>query len=156
MEMNTYNFKNFVNVGVKILDKNIDTTLPKYETAHSSGMDIRTVETKTINPDETVIFRTNIAFDIPLGYDIKIYSRSGLAARNSIFVLNAPAVIDKDYVGEIMIILHNVGKYPVIINSGDRIAQCILEQKHNMVLSTVDELPLTERGDGGFGSTGLK
>jgi dUTP pyrophosphatase len=119
-------------------------------------MDIRTVETKTINPNETVIFRTNIAFDIPVGYDIKIYSRSGLAAKRSIFVLNAPAVIDKDYVGEIMIILHNAGKESATLNAGDRIAQCILEQKNNMVLNTIDELPLTERGDNGFGSTGLK
>ena len=144
---------------VKILVKKFDQKikLPVYKTPGSSGMDlIANIKKKIIiNPGKTAIIPTGIAVAIPKNYEIQIRPRSGLAAKNSISVLNTPGTVDSDYRGEIKIILINLGKKSFIINSGDRVAQMILCPIAKGKLREVKTLPKTFRGKGGFGSTGM-
>ena len=139
---------------IKRLSK--DVILPKYETEGSSGMDLAANIEKTIEikPGKTAIIPTGIAISIPLNFEIQIRPRSGLAAKNSISVLNTPGTIDSDYRGEIKVILFNHGKSDFLINNKDRIAQMILTPVIKMDLEETDDLPETIRGEGGFGSTG--
>ena len=143
-----------VKILVKKFDKNIK--LPTYETSGSSGMDLVAYTKKKIiiNPSRTAIIPTGIALAIPKNYEIQIRPRSGLAAKNSISVLNTPGTIDSDYRGEIKIILINLSKKRFIVKSGDRIAQMILCPIAKGKLREVKNLPKTIRGKGGFGSTG--
>ena len=139
---------------IKKLDKNIN--LPQYKTRYSSGMDLiaNINETITIQPGKKSIIPTGIAVSIPLEYEVQIRPRSGLAAKNSIGVLNSPGTIDADYRGEIKVILINLGNSSFKINKNDRIAQMILCPIAKAEFEEVDELPDTKRGEGGFGSTG--
>ena len=143
-----------VKILVKKFDKNIK--LPAYKTTGSSGMDlVAYIKSKvTINPGKTATIPTGIAIAIPKNYEVQIRPRSGLAAKNSISVLNTPGTIDSDYRGEIKIILINLGKKPFVIKSGDRVAQMILCPVMKAELKEVNILPKTVRGKGGFGSTG--
>ena len=145
---------------VKILVKKFDQKikLPVYKTPGSSGMDlIANIKKKIIiNPGKTAIIPTGIAVAIPKNYEIQIRPRSGLAAKNSISVLNTPGTVDSDYRGEIKIILINLGKKSFIINSGDRVAQMILCTIAKCKIKEVKTLPKTFRNKGGFGSTGKK
>ena len=139
---------------IKKLDKNIN--LPQYKTRYSSGMDLiaNINETITIQPGKKSIIPTGIAVSIPLEYEVQIRPRSGLAAKNSIGVLNSPGTIDADYRGEVKVILINLGNSSFKINKNDRIAQMILCPIAKAEFEEVDELPDTKRGEGGFGSTG--
>ena len=141
---------------IKRLSKNIE--LPKYETNGSSGMDLTAnIEQQIkIEPGKTSIIPTGISVSIPKDFEIQIRSRSGLAAKSQISVLNSPGTIDADYRGELKIILFNHGDKDFIINSGDRIAQMVLVPILKMEFKEVDCLPNTIRGQGGFGSTGKK
>ena len=143
---------------VKILVKKIykNIKLPAYKTSGSSGMDLLAYIKKkiTINPNKTAIVPTGIALAIPKNYEIQIRPRSGLAANKGISVLNTPGTIDSDYRGEIKIILINLSKKLFIVESGDRIAQMILCPVAKGKLQEVKNLPKTQRGKGGFGSTG--
>ena len=141
---------------IKRLSKKI--VLPKYETSGSSGMDLAAYIDKPINlePGQTSIIPTGISLSIPKNYEIQIRPRSGLAAKNQISVLNTPGTIDADYRGEIKIILINLGKKSFKIEKGDRIAQMVLSPVIQAKIKEVDDLDITERGIGGFGSTGLK
>ena len=145
---------------VKILVKKFDQKikLPVYKTPGSSGMDlIANIKKKIIiNPGKTAIIPTGIAVAIPKNYEIQIRPRSGLAAKNSISVINTPGTVDSDYRGEIKIILINLGKKSFIINSGDRVAQMILCPIAKCKIKEVKTLPKTFRNKGGFGSTGKK
>ncbi len=143
-----------VKILVKKFDKNIK--LPAYKTSGSSGMDlVAHIKKKIIiNPGKTAIISTGIAVAIPKNYEIQIRPRSGLAAKNSISVLNTPGTIDSDYRGEIKIILINLSQKSFIVKSGDRIAQMILCPVVKGKLKEVKNLPNTVRGSGGFGSTG--
>ena len=143
-----------IKILVKKFDKNIK--LPTYKTTGSSGMDlVAYIKSKvTINPGKTAMIPTGIAIAIPKNYEVQIRPRSGLAAKNSISVLNTPGTIDSDYRGEIKIILINLGKKSFVIKSGDRVAQMMLCPVMKAKLKEVNILPKTVRGKGGFGSTG--
>jgi dUTP pyrophosphatase len=144
----------------KIQIKKLSTTvsIPKYETPGSSGMDIAAhIENNIIiSPGENALVPTGFSISIPIGYEVQIRPRSGLAFKKNITVLNTPGTIDADYRGEIKVILINLGKEKFIIENGDRIAQMIICPVIQLDLEEVKELSDTERGSGGFGSTGTK
>jgi|TARA_B110000444_G_scaffold250421_1_gene276742 dUTP pyrophosphatase len=141
---------------IKRLSKNI--SLPKYETDGSSGMDLSAnIENEIeIEPGKSLIIPTGLAVSIPKNFEIQIRPRSGLAAKNQISVLNTPGTIDADYRGELKVILINLGEKKFKIEKGLRIAQMILCPVIKATLREVNELEETERGTGGFGSTGTK
>jgi len=145
---------------VKILIKktNKEVITPKYKTNGSSGVDLSAFLDKkvVIKPNSSELIPTGLQVAIPEELEIQIRPRSGLAAKESIGVLNSPGTIDSDYRGELKIILFNHGNKDFIINNGDRIAQMILVPILKMEFEEVDSLPDTIRGQGGFGSTGKK
>lgn len=129
----------------------------KYETPGSSGADIRANETVTIKPNSWEIVSTGIMVNIPSeDYEIQIRSRSGLAAKKGIFVLNSPGTVDSDYLGELKVILYNLGKEDFVVIEGDRIAQIVVckVSKANFLPRFTSNKRETSRGSGGFGSTG--
>ena len=139
---------------VKKLDPNVE--LPKYKTEGSSGLDLMAFIDNPIkiSPNTSALVPTGISVAISNDLEIQIRPRSGLAAKSSVTVLNAPGTIDSDYRGEIKIILFNHGKEDFIIKNKDRVAQMILVPIIKIEFEEVDELPNTIRGSGGFGSTG--
>ena len=145
---------------VKILIKRLSSkvTMPQYKTIGASGMDIAAFLDNEIliKPSEKKIIPTGIKLKIPKGYEIQIRPRSGLAANNDITVLNTPGTIDSDYRGEIKVILFNHGKNIFKVENGLRIAQMVLCPVIEANLSEVEIIDETERGEGGFGSTGTK
>ena len=147
--------KKRVMVLYKKFDESKKVFIPEYKTEGSSGLDLSSVEDVVLFPRQTKMVSTNLSVEIPEGYEIQIRPRSGLAAKHSITVLNAPGTIDSDYRGEIKVILHNLGTYDFNISKGDRIAQMVLAKVEKMKLFE-SELSETERNEGGFGSTGNK
>ena len=145
---------------IKILIKRLskEISLPKYETNGSSGMDLAAnVEADiSIDPGKTAIIPTGFSLSIPKGFEVQIRPRSGLAAKQKISVLNTPGTIDADYRGEIKVILINLGKETFKVEKGLRIAQMVVCPIVQAQLKEVDDLSETERGKGGFGSTGAK
>ena len=141
---------------IKRLSKNIE--IPKYETIGSSGMDLSAHIEKQIKiePGKTSIIPTGISVSIPKNFEIQIRSRSGLAAKSQISVLNSPGTIDADYRGELKVILINLGNKTFVVERGARIAQMVLCPVVKAKFKEVDKLDDTDRGSGGFGSTGLK
>ena len=141
---------------IKRLSKKVQ--LPKYETSGSSGMDLTAnIESNIIiSPGETATIPTGISLAIPKGFEIQIRPRSGLAAKQKITVLNTPGTIDADYRGEIKVILINLGQESFKVEKGLRIAQMVVCPVMQAQLKEVDDLNETERGKGGFGSTGTK
>ena len=143
---------------VKVLLKKLDSSveLPSYKTDGASGMDLMAFIKEPINlkPYTSCLVPTGISVAFSDGFEIQIRPRSGLAAKNSISVLNTPGTIDSDYRGEIKVILFNHGSNDFLINNKDRIAQMVLTPVVKMELEETDDLPNTVRGDGGFGSTG--
>ena len=143
---------------VKVLVKKLDAKvkLPEYKTIGSSGMDLMALVKEPINlkPNSSCLVPTGLAVAFSSDFEIQIRPRSGLAAKNSISVLNTPGTIDSDYRGEIKVVLFNHGKSDFLINNKDRIAQMILTPVIKMDLEETDDLPETIRGEGGFGSTG--
>ena len=145
---------------VKILIKKTskEVITPKYKTDGSSGVDLSAFLEKevVIKPNSSDLIPTGLQVAIPEEFEIQIRPRSGLAAKESIGVLNSPGTIDSDYRGELKIILFNHSNKDFIINNGDRIAQMVLVPILKMEFEEVDSLPNTVRGQGGFGSTGKK
>ena len=141
---------------IKRLSKEIN--LPKYETDGSSGMDLSANINSNIEiePGDSTIIPTGISVSIPKNFEIQIRPRSGLAAKNQISVLNTPGTIDADYRGEIKVILINLGKKKFILEKGSRIAQMVLCPIAKAKIREVENLEKTDRGSGGFGSTGTK
>ncbi len=145
---------------LKIVNKSNNEN-PKYESLGASGFDLRAnLENPIILKSlERYAIPTGLYFDIPTGYEIQVRPRSGLAAKNGITILNSPGTVDSDYTGEIKIILANLSKDDFIINNGDRIAQGVLATVLNNTIfkfEFVDEIEkITERGESGFGSTGI-
>jgi dUTP pyrophosphatase len=131
---------------------------PKYETLGSSGMDVAAYikQDIIINPGDKVVIPTGFSLSIPRGYEVQIRPRSGLAAKKGMTVLNTPGTIDSDYRGEIKVILINLGKDEFIVKNGERIAQMVFCPIKQVIMEEVKELPETERGIGGFGSTGTR
>ena len=144
----------------KILIKRLskEVPLPKYETSGSSGMDLAANINANIeiSPGKTAIVPTGLALSIPKGFEVQIRPRSGLAANQKISVLNTPGTIDADYRGEIKVILINLGQESFKVEKGLRIAQMVVCPVIQAQLKEVDDLNETERGKGGFGSTGTK
>ena len=131
--------------------------LPSYETLLSAGMDIKAniSEAVTLNPLERVIIKTGLFISLPKGLEAQVRPRSGLAAKKGITVLNSPGTIDADYRGEIGVILINLSQDRFTINNGERIAQLVIAKHEQVKWKEVTILDETDRGDGGFGSTGV-
>ena len=144
-------------MNVKIINKS-KHDLPNYSTKAAAGMDLRANINKeiTLKPLERKIIKTGIFIELPIGYEAQVRPRSGLAFKKGITVLNSPGTIDADYRGEVGVILVNLSSVEFIIEDGERIAQMVItkhEQAEWIEVATLDE---SERGVGGFGSTGLK
>ncbi len=135
-----------------------DLALPGYETGSAAGMDIRAALVKpiTLNPGERTLIPTGLQMALPEGYEAQIRPRSGLAIRNGITMLNSPGTIDADYRGEVKVIAINHGQDEFVINHGDRIAQMVIAPVIQLPIKEVSELDETDRGEGGFGSTGIQ
>lgn len=130
--------------------------LPAYQSMGASGFDIRAQmsETFVLKPGERAMIPTGLSFEIPMGFEIQARPRSGWAAKEGLTVLNTPGTIDADYRGEVKIILINLGKEPITIKDQDRVAQLVIAPVILAEFNLVEELGTTERGAGGFGSTG--
>lgn len=143
-----------VPVLLKRLAGSEDLPLPAYATAGAAGMDVVSAEDVTIATGARHAVATGLSVAIPAGYEIQVRPRSGLALKHGITVANAPGTIDSDYRGEVKVILINHGEEPFAIRRGDRIAQLVLAPVTRATWLEVAELDETERGEGGFGSTG--
>jgi dUTP pyrophosphatase len=141
-------------VQIKRLPNGAGLPLPAYATSGAAGMDIVSAEQVTIAPGARHAVATGLAVAIPEGYEIQVRPRSGLALKHGISVPNTPGTIDSDYRGELKVILINLGDEPFAIARGDRIAQLVLAPVVQAAWDEVDELDATDRGEGGFGSTG--
>lgn len=132
--------------------------LPHYETLASAGMDLRAniTEPITLKSLERAIVPTGIFIELPIGYEAQVRPRSGLAAKKGITVLNAPGTVDADYRGEVGVILVNLSADDFTIENGERIAQMVIAKHERAEWVKVDSLSVTDRGSGGFGSTGTQ
>lgn len=140
-------------VPLKKLDSRAAT--PRHATKDAAGVDLQAAWTFMLAPGETRLVQTHVAVAIPEGYVGLLCSRSGLAVKRSVFVLNSPGIIDADYRGELGVVLHNASKEHQRFDAGDRIAQLVIVQYAKVTFIDTDELPETVRGEGGFGSTGV-
>lgn len=140
-------------VKVKRLDKEIP--LPKYAYHGDAGMDVCSKINYILPPGEHSVIPTGLSFAIPEGYEMQVRPRSGLAAKQRVTILNSPGTIDQGYRGELGVVLMNHGKIPFEIKKGDRIAQIVFSKVETTELIETEELPPTERGKGGFGSSGI-
>lgn len=144
-------------MNIKIINKS-NHALPHYETIASAGMDLRAniLENITLNSMERKIVPTGLFIELPIGFEAQVRPRSGLAAKKGVTVLNAPGTVDADYRGEIGVILINLSKEPFVIENGERIAQLIIAKHERAEWLEAELLTETTRGEGGFGSTGVK
>ena len=144
-------------VKIKIVNRGRQQ-LPAYATELSAGMDLRANidESITLNPMERCIIPTGLYIALPPGYEAQVRPRSGLAFKHGITVLNSPGTIDADYRGEIGVLLINLSTEPFVITEGERIAQMVIARHEQVQFEVVEELDQTERGEGGYGHTGVK
>lgn len=142
---------------VKIINQS-KHALPAYETSSSAGLDVRANLTEPIElkPLERALVKTGLFMEIPAGFECQVRPRSGLAFKNGITVLNSPGTIDADYRGEVGVILINLSNDTFVIQDGERIAQLVFAKVEQAEWKVANELSETERGAGGFGSTGVK
>lgn len=142
---------------IKIINKS-SHELPNYETIASAGMDLRAniMESIVLKPLERAIVKTGLFIELPIGFEAQVRPRSGLAAKKGITVLNSPGTVDADYRGEIGVILVNLSNEDFTIENGERIAQLVIAKHERAEWIHVEELSETSRGEGGFGSTGVK
>nr|WP_294934617.1 dUTP diphosphatase [uncultured Flavobacterium sp.] len=142
---------------IRIINKS-QHPLPNYETNASAGMDLRAniIEPITLQPLERALVKTGLFIELPIGYEAQVRPRSGLAFKKGITVLNSPGTVDADYRGEIGVILVNLSNETFVIENGERIAQLIIAKHERATWEEVIELSETSRGEGGFGSTGVK
>ena len=142
---------------VKVINKGANP-LPAYATALSAGLDVRAdnAEPIVLKPLGRAMVPTGLYLEIPAGYEVQVRPRSGLAIKKGVTVLNAPGTIDADYRGEVCVILVNLGAEDFVVERGERIAQLVLARHEVIEWEEVSELADTERGAGGFGSTGAK
>lgn len=144
------------NITVKIINKS-DNPLPHYATSGSSGLDLRADIAQEIVLDslERALIPTGLYIELPEGYEAQIRPRSGLAAKQGLTCLNSPGTVDADYRGELKVIMVNLSKEKQVIRHGERIAQMVIQQVAQVILTEVKEISETERGEGGFGHTGV-
>lgn len=142
---------------IKIINKS-QHELPNYETIASAGMDLRASiqEPITLQPLERTLVKTGLFIELPIGFEAQVRPRSGLAFKKGITVLNSPGTVDADYRGEIGVILVNLSNEAFVIENGERIAQLIIAKHERAEWIQVQDLSETSRGEGGFGSTGVK
>ena len=142
---------------IKIINKS-QHDLPSYETIASAGMDLRANlnEPIILKSLERIIIKTGLFIELPIGYEAQVRPRSGLAAKKGITILNSPGTVDADYRGEIGVILVNLSNEDFVIENGERIAQLIIAKHERAEWIECQELSETSRGEGGFGSTGVK
>lgn len=149
-----------VPIEFKYLDHGTDLPIPEYETSASSGMDLRAAVPENapiiLKSGEVALIPTGFAMALPAGFEAQVRPRSGLAAKHAVSVLNTPGTIDADYRGEVKVILTNFGPEPFTVERGMRIAQMIIAPVTTANWRVVETLSETERGSGGFGSTGKK
>ena len=142
-------------IEVPVVNEECLNTVPTYATEHASGVDLKAAEDIIIQPSEVKMIRTGLYVAVPEGWEIQIRSRSGLALKKQIIVLNQPGTVDADYRGPMNVILFNGGKYDFEIKVGDRIAQAVLCPVGKIIWNLVSTLDETKRNTGGFGSTGV-
>ncbi len=141
---------------VKIINKS-HHALPAYQTEASAGMDLRAclTESLTLKPTERLLIPTGLSIELPVGYEAQIRPRSGLAYKHGITVLNSPGTIDADYRGELRVLLVNLSNKDFVVNDGERIAQMVTATHAQVEWLEDEKLSETERGSGGYGSTGV-
>ena len=143
---------------VKRLPHGEGLPLPAYQSAQAAGLDVVAAVPRsapvTLEPRERALIPTGFALEMPVGYEGQIRPRSGLAIKHGVSLLNSPGTIDADYRGELMVIVINQGKEPFTVQRGDRIAQLVVAPVSQVEIAEAEELGLTARGQGGFGSTG--
>lgn len=149
---------NIMQTNVKIKKLNPAATIPTYGTEFAAGADLYacTDESITINPGETQFIHTGLAMEIPEGLVGLIYARSGMACKKGVAPANKVGVIDSDYRGEIIVALYNHSETPLVVNNGERVAQIVYAPYYHAQFTEVSELEDSVRGEGGFGSTGVK
>lgn len=142
---------------VRIINRS-GNQLPQYATALAAGMDVRAAndEPVALAPMQRAVIPTGLFLEIPAGYEVQVRPRSGLAAKKGVTVLNAPGTIDADYRGEVCVILVNLGSETFVVEKGERIAQLVLARHERIEWEESESLEESERGAGGFGSTGIK
>lgn len=142
---------------VRVLNKGRQP-LPAYATPQSAGMDLRADidEPVTLHPMERRLIPTGLHIALPAGFEAQIRPRSGLALKHGVTVLNTPGTVDADYRGELMVLLINLGDRDFVVNAGERIAQMVITRHENADFIIVEELDETERGEGGYGHTGVR
>ncbi|MEE2749997.1 MAG: dUTP diphosphatase [Myxococcota bacterium] len=145
-------------LSLRVLPHGTGLPLPAYETAGAAGLDLRAaLDTPlVIEPGERVRVPTGLQMEIPLGFEGQVRARSGLAWRNGLAVINAPGTIDADYRGEVQVLLVNLGTEAFTVKRGERVAQLVIAPVVQADITVVEALPETERGSGGFGSTGTR
>jgi dUTP pyrophosphatase len=155
---NYITMSNLLQIKVKKLPHSEGLPLPSYGTLHSAGVDLLAAVSENIilKPMERFLIPTGIAISLPIGYEAQVRSRSGLASKNGVIVINSPGTIDPDYRGEIFVSIINLGDKSFIVERGMRIAQMIISQFSQVSWNIVEDLDETDRSTGGFGSTGLK
>lgn len=150
----------FPSIPVKVLRMSDDVQMPEYATDGAAGFDLRAffaeVSSVVIPAGSTTLIPTGLKMAIPYGYELQVRSRSGLSLKQSVVVMNSPGTVDSDYRGEIGVILHNAGNAPFEVRRGDRIAQAVVCPVYQASFQEVQSLDETARGQGGFGSTGVK
>jgi len=142
-------------VKVKIQKIHEDAVLPEYIHLGDAGADLFSVENYIVNPGERILVNTGIKLEIPEGYEGQIRSKSGLALKHGIKVLNSPGTVDSAYRGEICVILINLGQELYKVKKGEKVAQLVINQVERAIFQESESLEATLRGEGGFGSTGL-
>ena len=144
-------------IKIKVINRG-HQPLPEYATEQSAGMDLRAnIDSPiTLHPLERRLIPTGLHIALPVGYEAQVRPRSGLALKKGITVLNSPGTIDADYRGEIMVLLINLSNDDFVVNDGERIAQMVIAAHEQGQFETVTELDTTERGEGGYGHTGVK
>ncbi len=145
-----------IEVKIRRLPGNTDLPLPAYQTKDAVGMDVHAAVTSDVSvaPGEVAGIPCGFAMAVPPGFEAQVRPRSGLAAKNAVSVANAPGTIDPDYRGEVKVLLINHGRTPFVVTRGMRIAQLLVVPVPRVAWVEVDELPATDRGEGGFGHTG--
>jgi dUTP pyrophosphatase len=143
-------------IQVQVKKINQSAEIPKYMTTGSAGCDVKAClpQPLEILPGKRAAVPTGLAFGIPEGYEVQVRPRSGLSIKQGLTVVNSPGTIDSDYRGEVMVLMINLGAEPVRLQHGDRIAQLVIKKVEQIQWESVDDLSQTDRGAGGFGSTG--
>lgn len=143
-----------MHTSIRIKKLHPEATVPRYATPGAAGFDLCVSQETTVLPERCTLIPTGLAFELPPGYCMQIIPRSGLSRDYHGYVANSPGLIDSDYRGEVKILFYNKGPVPLVFSKGRRIAQGVILQHAQCAFRVAQELTETERGDGGFGSTG--